>query len=361
MKQASAEDTTTTRALWPEPPARGLVSIALLRALVEVGQQRGVSAEALLGDDAHLLFAEPAERWLPRARFEALLARALQLTAEPALGLYVGLQPSSASFGVMATLIGHAPSLRRALELTIQFHPLLIGGVRIELAESLGVAQLRCDLGGSRDNRALTEMMVAGLTRTLTSFGCRRDEITAVRVPHARPAYSHAYALIFGGAERFAQDCICVEFSAAALSRPHLHHHAELHQLVLAQAERTLQQIQRPLSFTQRVRALMLDGRPGTPLPDMVVAARELGVSVRSLRRHLEEEGTSFRELTQSQLRETACVMLRNPALTLQGIAFELGFSDVTAFHRAFRRWAGLTPAEYRSEALAAPSAHEYA
>jgi AraC-like DNA-binding protein len=75
------------------------------------------------------------------------------------------------------------------------------------------------------------------------------------------------------------------------------------------------------------------------------------------LRRHLEEEGTSFRALTQAALHEHACVMLRNPAITLQSIAHALGFSDPSAFHRAFRRWSGATPAEYRSQFLSGEQA----
>jgi AraC-like DNA-binding protein len=66
----------------------------------------------------------------------------------------------------------------------------------------------------------------------------------------------------------------------------------------------------------------------------------------------LEEEGTSFRELTQAALHEAACSMLRNPAVTLQSVAHALGFSDSSAFHRAFRRWCALTPAEYRNQFL---------
>jgi AraC-like DNA-binding protein len=79
-----------------------------------------------------------------------------------------------------------------------------------------------------------------------------------------------------------------------------------------------------------------------------------LGLSERSLRRHLADENTSYRRLTQSALHASACSLLRKPALTLQNIAYQLGFSDVAAFHRAFRRWANLTPGEYRSTHLGA-------
>ena len=84
----------------------------------------------------------------------------------------------------------------------------------------------------------------------------------------------------------------------------------------------------------------------------MTSVARELGLSERSLRRRLEAEGTSFRDLSQALLDESAQAMLRNPALTLQSIAYALGFSDVATFHRAFRRWNRLTPTEYRAASL---------
>lgn len=343
---------------YPQPTAAGepeRISNVMVRALMEVVQQRGVSAEELLGSDVHALRESADRSFFSRARFQALLERALELTGDPALGLHWGLDASSTSFGLISPLVGHSPTLRRALELVIQFQPLLIDGLRVELTERMGVAQLRCIVWSQVEQRAahrtLAEMIVAGLARTLQAFGCARDEIVTVSFEHARPAYYHAYARAFAGAERFAQPFTGVEFSAQALDRSNLHHHSELHTLMLAAAEQKLKRIWKPLSFTERVRSL-ISGRPASALPDMELAARELGVSVRSLRRHLEDEGTSFRELTQSALHDAASSMLRNPAITLQSIAHSLGFSDASAFHRAFRRWSGLTPAEYRNRFL---------
>jgi AraC-like DNA-binding protein len=73
------------------------------------------------------------------------------------------------------------------------------------------------------------------------------------------------------------------------------------------------------------------------------------------LRRRLAEEGTSFRQLTRAQRCAAARALLADPALPVKGVAAELGFSDATAFHRAFRRWCERTPAQYRA-ALAGSS-----
>jgi AraC-like DNA-binding protein len=337
-----------------DPGDRGQVSTVLVRALVDVVQQRGVSPQDLLGTLTESVYSEPVDRSLPRAVFHGLLSHAIELTGDPALGLHCGLEASQASFGLMTPLVGHAPNLRRGLDLIVQFHPLLIDGCRIQLTEQLGVARLLCEVPalGACD-RSFVELMIAGLVRMLQAFGCAASEMRAVCFEHARPAYYHAYSAAFGGKERFTETFTGVEFAASALDRPHLHGLAELHAIVLSQAEQNLQRCSRPLTLTERVHALM-HSRSASELPSMVSAARALGVSVRSLRRHLDEEGTTYRELTQSRLHALACILLRNPQKNLQSIAYELGFSDATAFHRAFKRWAKVTPAEFRNEFLGA-------
>lgn len=342
-------------AIFPDSEAHR-VSTALVRALVEIAEARGVSAEALLREDAHALYVEPAERLLPRSQFQALLARALQLSGDPALCLQFGFRASECSFGLMAPLVAYASTLRRALELVIQFQPLVFEGVQLRLSERLGVARLRCELqGDAAGDRGLVELMIAGFVRTLLAFGCKPSEQHAICFEHARPAHAQAYSRMFSGLERFSQAYNGIEFEACALDRAHLHRQSELHLLLLAEAERRLQRHWRPMSWTERVRG-HLSHRSPAELPSMSEVARELSLSVRSLRRYLEDESTSYRALTQALLREAACSMLRNPAVTLHAIAHTLGFSNPTAFHRAFRRWVKLTPAAYRARFLEAGS-----
>ncbi|WP_346908868.1 helix-turn-helix domain-containing protein [uncultured Roseibium sp.] len=76
--------------------------------------------------------------------------------------------------------------------------------------------------------------------------------------------------------------------------------------------------------------------------------AKSLGMSQRSLQRHLETEGTSFRELTDTIRRTLASGYLRETNLTLQEIAFLLGFSELSSFSRAVKTWFGLSPSQYR-------------
>jgi AraC-like DNA-binding protein len=88
--------------------------------------------------------------------------------------------------------------------------------------------------------------------------------------------------------------------------------------------------------------------RPPARIPDITTAARDLGLSARSLRRRLAENATSYRSLVRTILETSAGHLLRDPKRSIQETAGALGFSNVGAFHRAFKRWTGMTPAQYR-------------
>ena len=84
----------------------------------------------------------------------------------------------------------------------------------------------------------------------------------------------------------------------------------------------------------------------------MNAVARSLGLSVRSLRRRLADEATTYNALAREALVALAKQFLENEQRTLQETAYALGFSDTSAFHRAFKHWTGTTPSSYRQAHL---------
>jgi AraC-like DNA-binding protein len=96
----------------------------------------------------------------------------------------------------------------------------------------------------------------------------------------------------------------------------------------------------------QTARALLAAG----VRPHRALVARRLGMSQRSLQRGLEAEGTTFRAVQESALRELVEALLSNPTLKLDAVAHSVGFGDQAAFSKAFRRWTGCTPARYRAQ-----------
>jgi AraC-like DNA-binding protein len=331
------------------------VSSRLVRVLADVVRQRGIEPEKLLCTQRHEADRQSGEHdaWRSLREFEALFARAIQLTGEPALGLLCGSSASESSFDLVAPLVSHARTLRHALELACQFHRLvLLDGATVRFSECAGRARVRCELPRMEPvlERGLAEFVAAGLLRMLLAFGAERADVHEVCFSHARPAHHSAYAALFKGRERFAQPFTGIEFESDLLDRPHLHCQPELQVLLHEHAQRSLDRASRQRTFVEHLQAL-LQAKALTHAPEMTLVARELGVSVRSLRRRLAEEGSSFRAVLQSARHEAACSMLRDRAQTLKATSHALGFTDPCAFHRAFKRWTGLTPAEYRERA----------
>jgi AraC-like DNA-binding protein len=135
------------------------------------------------------------------------------------------------------------------------------------------------------------------------------------------------------------------------LDRPGLYHHAELFELLRSQAERSLARVTRGVGQADRLRQYFLAHPPSAAAADMELVARDLGMSVRSLRRRLTEEGASYKAIVDESLVTVARRMLGDSRRSIQETAHAMGFSDPTAFHRAFKRWTGMTPMQYRESA----------
>jgi AraC-like DNA-binding protein len=333
------------------------VSGMLLRALADVVMRCGIAPATLfLTDVKRFTTGEPLDARVPLPVYRELLTRAIVLTGDPALGLRCGLHASQSAFDLLAPLVSHVPTLRHAIQEMRQFQALALDGLCVHLTEGAGVARLRCEFPRAHapTDRTLCEFLTAGLMRMLRGFGCTRSDFYAARFEHGRPTHHHAYTEAFERKEHFSQPFTGLEFAAQLLDRPNLHANPTLHSLVHAHAEQRLGRLARPAHVVDRLQMYLLS-QPAARVPDMAVAARELGVSVRTLRRRLSEAHQSYRALTQDMQGERACAMLRNPDFTLQAVAYALGFSDAATFHRAFRRWTGLTACEYRDARFRPP------
>jgi len=136
-------------------------------------------------------------------------------------------------------------------------------------------------------------------------------------------------------------------FDATCLNWPILTSNAALLPLFEQEAEVMLEAIHQTQSHTRQVVQAIAHQLKGE-LPTIQAIAHKLTISVRQLQRELKTEGTSFQKLLDKTRQELAVRHLKNPMTPINDIAFLLGFSDPSAFNRAFKRWTGNTPRSYR-------------
>jgi AraC-like DNA-binding protein len=330
-----------------------MLSVRVVRGLVEAVEQAGASAVPLL----RAARLEPAqldseEACLPRAEVYRLCELAVELTRDPALGLHWAEHLCEKTFNPISHLIAHSSTLRQGLQSLLEFHRLLSHASSFSLHERDGKVTLRsARLTGESlvMQRLAAEMLVTGLYRIIRSFkpGARLDKVS---FEYPAPSYQQEYTRVFERAERFDQPFTGIVFDQALMDAVSPHKDEDVHNALRVIAERRILRLTKREPFAARVRDLLVQQQGTAHRMEMESVARSLDMSARSLRRRLVAEGTSYNAVVKEALAIIAKQLLRSRQLTIQETAYEMGFAETSTFHRAFKRWTGMTPNTFREQ-----------
>jgi AraC-like DNA-binding protein len=330
-------------------PRKMATSILLVRALVEGVEQRGTPRERFLaaaGYEAERL--DDGDARISVEEHDRLVEIAIDVTGDNALGLHMGEIANATTYSLVAHLIAYAATMRQAIDSYLRYHRILTDQSVFRLTEQGQSATLRFDVAPSTlvCQRFHAEHTLAGLFRLVQYFG-GGSGIHRVSFEHARPEHASEYARLFGGLERFEQPESGVTFDAALLDKAQFHADAEFYAALEEQARQRVSRLDERTPHKERVFQFLIECVT-VERQDMNAAARALGVSVRTLRRRLHEEGASYSDIAKAALAARAQRLVADVGRTIDEAAYLLGFSERSAFHRAFKRWTGMTPMEYR-------------
>jgi AraC-like DNA-binding protein len=198
------------------------------------------------------------------------------------------------------------------------------------------------------------EVMVGIAYRVLSLASGGTLPIREVTFAHAAGYSVAAYEELFGVPVRFEQPVSALWLPANAMSTPFPNRDPIARHYLEAQANQLLAAIpQRTPAFPPIVRAVrgaILEELASTGA-ELARVAKRLAMSTRTLQRRLEEAGTTYQDLVDEVRSAAARTLLRDRSRSIIDVAFELGYADLKGFYRAFRRWTGSTPAEWRARA----------
>jgi AraC-like DNA-binding protein len=280
-----------------------------------------------------------------------LLARAAGATGDANIGLHLAERADPGSFDVRSYAMLSSPTLGAAFERLGRYQRLVHETNRVELAVSEGRATLRHPLpGGGAAPRHSAEFIVAAWVRVgrlVTGVDWAPAE---VRFAHPRPEGVRDHERFFRAPVRFGTGETALVLPAALLDTACVRSDPALLAVLDRHAGALLDRAPRAASVADRARAVLVEEGPGGA-PGAARLAARLRMSVRTLNRLLAAEGTSYRRLLDQIRNETAARRLAEDRLSIAEIGFLLGVSDLSAFHRAFKRWTGTTPAAFRAAA----------
>ena len=290
------------------------------------------------------------------------------------------------TFAMMAHAVVHcSPDLRTAVRRADRFYRLFPAGPRFRLTEAGSVARVEFDLADYDDpDRFGAESLLMVWHRSASWLIRRRISLDTVELGYRAPPHALEYGLLFGAQCGFDAAATAVEFDRALLDQPVVQDEASLRAFLRRAPWDVLARMDYGLVVSAQVRRLLNQslgelgpggtgaggmgaggtgagetggnragaGGAGTAvvreLPGAEQIAARLSVSPQTLRRRLAAEDTTFQRVRDQLRRDVAVAALARGDTSIEELSRRLGFSEPSAFHRAFRRWTGTTPRAYQ-------------
>lgn len=320
------------------------MAIQFVRAAMESAQRHGIDvAEALHGAGINQRLIDQDATRVTRAQANRVVRALWDATDDELLG--VGPKPVPRGTFRMWTLgLIHAPDLHTALQRLVEFMAIGTGYDAAEITDYGQTTRFSFDPGGEP---LLVDFVMAVAHRFAGWLIGEQISLTSVDLPTAAPPHAAEYLLIYGIAPTFGSSSAAITFDNRYLSAPLVRSENDLAEFIRRSPNDLLFRQEYNPTPSSRVRKILERGRHDETFT-ADDAAKRLNVSAQHLRRLLREEGTSFRAIKEEILRDEAIASLVGGGETVEELSDRLGFSEPSAFRRAFRRWTGSPPGSYR-------------
>jgi AraC-like DNA-binding protein len=328
----------------------GTTSSVVMRALASANAPAGVLAGRVLAEfGIEVDRLADVDARVPTAALTALLERAADRVGDPHFGLRVGGSIALGALGVVDHATRFSRTVGEGLERLSRYFSLLSddGEVVIEVAGTLARV-IRRATPGDRSTHHMAEMVFALIVARGRMEVGRDWPLRRVRFVHPPVGDSREIEQFFRAPVEFSRPFDELVFDRGFLEEPLMAADQGLADVLDRYAQLLVaKRSSADVLLLRQLRETIAEALP-TGAFDLGTVARPLKTSRRSLQRRLSEAGTSYADVVDDVRRELALGYLAQPSIGLTEAALLLGFSEGSAFHRAFRRWTGTTPSRYR-------------
>jgi AraC-like DNA-binding protein len=293
------------------------------------------------------------DRRVPLIRYLELLEICADFLGDPQFGLKFGAQYEPRHAGVVGNVALASRTVGEAFEMVGRYMPTMVGGTVHGLEVSGGLAFIYWYyidplMMSYRQKADWAIAFACNLLRTgLGEPRWTPQEVLLPQLADETPAQRRTRADVIGGAIRVGHPWAGIRIDARLLERPMatadamvenlMRHYGDLRLAALPEQRSEIEQLRREIA------RVLVRGASG-----IEQVAKSMAMSVRTLQRRLHDAGLSYSDVQEDVRKTLAVNLLENETLALSEIAFSLGYSDVSAFNHAFRRWTGQAPGDYR-------------
>jgi len=274
---------------------------------------------------------------------------AIEYTQNPAIGLYVGNRVDPNRLSVVAQASFQCETILQGLQKYVTFFSIVnqAANMAISVKGELATLEFRFESPEFYSIPEIERMMASALARCRYLVG---DTIKPKQFSfqHPCPDYLIDYQEAFKAPLLFNQDKSAIVFERSLLDTKIKHRNPYLMNVMTNYAEKLLKKIQPSSDVQKSVRVFIKKHLSDDSKMDVKKAAKALHMSRHTLYRKLKKEAVSFQSLVEEVRREEAEQHLKDNKVSISEVAFLLGFSELSAFSRAFKRWTGESPAQYR-------------
>jgi AraC-like DNA-binding protein len=252
------------------------------------------------------------------------------------------------SFAMLVHSVLGCKNLGQALDRSLRFYGLILddigGSLLREGNEATIMLRERAGIAPRVFGHEVLLMLLHGVACWLVG---RRIPILRAQFGYPEPAHSAEYRLMYCTDLAYGRPHTAIVFAADYLNLPIVQNERSVKEFLRTAPESILVKYKNGSSLSARIRRRLRQLLPGE-LPDFERLAGELNMTTATMRRRLHEEGASYQGIKDQLRRDLAIGYLSHSDRSVMDIALELGFSERSAFHRAFRKWTGASPGEFR-------------
>lgn len=331
------------------------LTVVLFRSIIDYCREIGIDYEAVLAV-ANLQEADLSEldKRIPFEAYMAAFETAATLSGDPFFGLHFGEQIKPGHYGIVGMVAMSCSKASELMDLHSQYQSLVADNVINHYETTEEGVRLTCTpkVDNFTNNRLHFESAFSAwitLARWIT--GLKNHYPIEVCFTFPAPDELSEYHRVFGENIRFEQPAATVLFDSVLMNAPIPQSNPALRRQLETQANELLLKAggNQTDPVLQKVQHLIANSlADGTP--DIESVAEQLAMSTRALQRKMSELDSSFSKLLDSTRQELAMSYIQKPHVSLTEIAFLLGFSEQSAFNRAFKRWTGDAPSSYRNK-----------